>query len=315
MAFCFAKRLQNSISLLDIEPSVCENGLRVFYFRLMAGCGTMKTGENIKKVKKRSGRSLKRVPPRFFYVVLGAAVMLYFIAVSISWGRIDTFNRVMIAMCAALATLPFAAKPTVEWLRNKLPHAVKAILSKAAFGICVLFVVSLVVIEGFILLNMRETAAAGADYVVVLGCQVDGSVPSVPLRRRVNAAARYLRGNPRAKVVVSGGRGSGEDNTEAAVMKMLLLDYGVDEARILTEEKASSTQENLAFSDRLYHLRNERVVIVTTDYHLFRALSVAKKLRYRYVTGLPSRSHPLSLPAYLLREYTAIVYYKLWGKM
>jgi uncharacterized SAM-binding protein YcdF (DUF218 family) len=283
--------------------------------RLVTGYRAMKMGKNAKKVKKRSGRSPKRVPPRVLCAVLGAAVVIYFIAASISWGRIDRFNGVMIAAGTALAMLPFALRPAVDRMRNKLPRVAKMILCKAAFGICVFFVASLVVIEGFILFNMRETAATDADYVVVLGCQVDGSVPSVPLRRRVNAAVRYLRGNPRTRVVVSGGRGAGEENTEAAVMKMLLLDYGINEARILTEEKASSTQENLAFSDRLYQLKDKRVVIVTTDYHLFRALSVAKKLRYRDVTGLPSKSHPLSLPAYLLREYAAVVYYKLWGKM
>jgi uncharacterized SAM-binding protein YcdF (DUF218 family) len=286
-----------------------------FYLRPVAGSGTVKTGENVNNAKKRSGRKPERVQPRVFCAVLGAVVMIYFIAASISWGRIDTFNGAMIAAGTALAMLPSAVSPAIEQLLNKLPHTVTTILFKTAFGMGILFVVSLVVIVGFILCNMRETAVPNADYVVVLGCQVKGSVPSVPLRRRVDAAARYLRGNPGAMVVVSGGRGAGEENTEAAVMKALLRDYGIDEARILMEEKASSTQENLAFSDRLYYLRNERVVIVTTDYHLFRALSVAKKLRYRYVTGLRSRSHPLSLPAYLLREYAAVVYYKLRGKM
>jgi hypothetical protein len=131
--------------------------------------------------------------------------------------------------------LPRAVSPAIERLCNNLPRTVITILAKTAFGMGVLFVVSLVVIEGFILCNMRETAVPNADYVVVRGCQVKGSVP---LRRRVDTAVRYVRGNPGARVVVSGGRGAGEENTEAAVMKMLLRDYGIDEARILYGRKS-----------------------------------------------------------------------------
>jgi hypothetical protein len=74
----------------------------------------------------------------------------------------------MIAAGTALAMLPFAVSPAIERLPNKLPRAVTTILFKTAFGMGVLFVVSLVVIVGFILCNMRETAVPNADYVVVL---------------------------------------------------------------------------------------------------------------------------------------------------
>jgi uncharacterized SAM-binding protein YcdF (DUF218 family) len=162
---------------------------------------------------------------------------------------------------------------------------------------------------------MRLTAEDSAEYVIVLGCQVAGSIPSIPLWRRVNTAIHYLNENHNTNVVISGGQGRGENISEAEAMKRILLRNGIDENRIFAESYSKSTMENFKFSDNLYNLKNKNVVIVTTDYHIFRALSIAKKLNYHNVKTLPSKSQLSVLPAYLLREYTAIMYYKLSGKI
>ena len=154
-----------------------------------------------------------------------------------------------------------------------------------------------------------------AEYVVVLGCQVDGSIPSIPLIRRVNTAIGYLNRNQNTNVVISGGQGPGESISEAEAMKRILIRNGIDEKRIFEEYKSRSTIENFTFSDRLYNLSDMNIIIVTSDYHMFRALSIARKLNYRNAKGLPSKSQLSVLPVYLLREYAAVMYYKLTGKI
>jgi uncharacterized SAM-binding protein YcdF (DUF218 family) len=57
------------------------------------------------------------------------------------------------------------------------------------------------------------------------------------------------------------------------------------------------------------------ILLVTSDYHMFRALSLAKKLKYSNVSGLPSRSQKSILSAFLLREYVTVMYYKISGKI
>ena len=73
----------------------------------------------------------------------------------------------------------------------------------------------------------------------------------VDLRQRIDAAADYLIAHPDAIAIVSGGMGPGEDVTEAACMAHSLVSAGIDSGRILLEDQATSTSENLRFSMEL----------------------------------------------------------------
>ena len=86
------------------------------------------------------------------------------------------------------------------------------------------------------------------DYIVVLGAGVNGTVPSLSLRERINAAYDYLTAHPDSVAIVSGGKGSGEDITEALCMYNELTKMGIDGSRVWMEDKATSTFENLQFS-------------------------------------------------------------------
>ena len=76
---------------------------------------------------------------------------------------------------------------------------------------------------------------------------------------------------------MSGGQGPGEDIPESEAMAAYAVDHGVDDKRIITEQKSVSTEENLMFSKELIDKENAKIVIVTTAYHVFRALILAKQ--------------------------------------
>lgn len=63
---------------------------------------------------------------------------------------------------------------------------------------------------GIIARSAQGTEKAEADYLIVLGCQVNGTVPSRMLRQRLDAALDYLNTYPDSIAIVSGGMGSGE---------------------------------------------------------------------------------------------------------
>jgi uncharacterized SAM-binding protein YcdF (DUF218 family) len=73
--------------------------------------------------------------------------------------------------------------------------------------------------------------------------------------------------------------------------------------------------ENLEFANELYDLRDKKLVVVSSDYHMFRALAIARKMGYTDVSGLPCQSRITILPVYLLREYSAVMYYALLGRI
>ena len=148
------------------------------------------------------------------------------------------------------------------------------------------------------------------EFVVVLGAQVQGDRPSLTLKKRLDLAYTYLTEHPRAEAVVSGGQGPDEQYTEASVMANYLTDRGIDESRILLEEKASDTRENLAFSRALVEplgIDTSKVLIITSDFHLCRAKYLARKLGME-AYGLASPTWPEILRVnYLLREVFAFV--------
>lgn len=156
-------------------------------------------------------------------------------------------------------------------------------------------------------------AARRADYAVVLGAQVRGDRPSRTLRERLDLAARFLRENPTALVVVSGGQGPDEDMTEAEAMYAYLAEIGADVGRVLREPEAHDTRQNLQYAAALaeaHGLDPSRPVIITSEFHLCRARYIAGTLGLD-ASGIGSPTTPWYLMVnYALREVFAFC--KAW---
>lgn len=155
------------------------------------------------------------------------------------------------------------------------------------------------------------------DYMVVLGCGVNGTEPSLSLQNRIDAAYAYLTAHPAAICVVSGGQGPGEDMTEAACMKRELTEMGIDPDRIWEENRSTSTQENLEFSLAVIEantgFRPDTIGIVSSEYHLCRAGLMAKDLGVSAV-GIPGKTTWFTLWAnYHMREIVAVWAYLIFG--
>ncbi len=126
----------------------------------------------------------------------------------------------------------------------------------------------------------KETHVPPAgDYgaIIVLGAQVkpDGT-PSLQLQWRLDAALTAWQNSP-CYIVTCGARGSNEPEAEAYVMRDYLVAQGVPAESILTEPDSFNTRQNLAHaSDILAEHGVEQVLVVTSDYHLPRALAIAR---------------------------------------
>lgn len=130
-------------------------------------------------------------------------------------------------------------------------------------------------------------AEGPADAMIVLGAQVlpDGT-PSVQLEWRLaEALARYQA--HRMPIVVCGAQGANEPATEASVMRGWLVARGVPEADVLADEVSFNTRQNLENAIRLLPGGTRSVLVVTSDYHLPRALAIARDLGME-ASGSPS---------------------------
>ena len=157
---------------------------------------------------------------------------------------------------------------------------------------------------------VRWGAAAAVFAVVVLGAGVNGTAPSLSLEVRLEAALDYIADKPDIPIVVTGSQGPGEDISEAQCMADWLMDRGVAAERILLEDQADNTEENIKFSQAM--LRNKgidtaaNIAVVTSDYHLCRAALLWGAPRMVPVAAhMPEAYWPLTVN-YFVREAFAV---------
>ena len=173
-------------------------------------------------------------------------------------------------------------------------------------------------VEYFIIKNARTDRDPGRDYLIVLGAAVYKDQPSLTLIRRLEGALDYLETYPDSVAIVSGGMGPGETVTEAQAMYDWLIAAGVDPARVLTEPRASSTEENLKFSFDIIRSRGDepagKVAIVSSAYHLYRAKCLAAKLGVPDAAGVAAPwGYFFVMLNYFIREAFGVTHLWVFG--
>ena len=242
--------------------------------------------------------------PAAILLFLGA--FIYFILPSYSFTGLVLLGFGALAACYQLLNL-------LQLREVALAKILRIILS-----LCVSFGMLAAVVTGTVIYYASlGSADTSCDYIVVLGCGVNGTEPSLSLRNRIDAAYAYLIANPDTICVVSGGQGPGEDITEAACMKRELVEMGIDPQRIWEESRSTSTKENLAFSLEIIETntghRPETMGIVSSEYHLCRAGLMAADQGVRAV-GIPGKTSWFTLWAnYHMREIVAVWAYFIFG--
>jgi uncharacterized SAM-binding protein YcdF (DUF218 family) len=186
----------------------------------------------------------------------------------------------------------------------------KKIVARILIILIIIGCVSFIMIEGLILIEGSKVATNSVDYVIILGARLYGDTPSPALLERLKIAKDYLIKNKDVKVVVSGGQGEDEYIPEAQAMANYLIDKGIDEERIIIEDKSTSTFENLQYSlDNIRELNDKEdleVLLVTNKYHIFRTKFLAKRLGM-IPYGLPAKILPTIINQSYIREYFAVI--------
>lgn len=186
----------------------------------------------------------------------------------------------------------------------------KTLITKIIKIIALILIFSFIMIEGLIIINGQENKEYDVDYLVVLGSGLWGDVLSPTLLGRMNKSLEFIENNPNTKIVVCGGQGKGENMPESEAMRDYLVLNGVDESKIIQEDKSTSTLENLKFAknilEKLDGKKNHKIMIVTNEFHLFRSKFIAKRLGFTPY-GMPSKTITSIAPKYFIREYFAVI--------
>ena len=195
-------------------------------------------------------------------------------------------------------------------LHYKLFDMIPIIFKKILFILFIIVLVIFLVCEGLIISKMHIKEKNDLDYIIVLGAQVYKDRPSSVLKYRLDRAITYLNENPNALCIVSGGKGENEPFSEGYGMKEYLVNNNINENRIIIEDKSKSTKENLINSNKIINDKTKTIGIVTNNFHMYRALLIAKKENIN-AYGVVASSKALYLPNNLLREFLALIKYYL----
>lgn len=181
------------------------------------------------------------------------------------------------------------------------------------YTVFALFVISLALIFACAyVMSKGKNTATNQKTVIVLGCRVKGDIPSLALQKRADAAYFYLLKNPEAVAILSGGQGKDENISEADCLKKLLSDRGIAKERLFCEKQSTSTDENIRFSKQIIDDKgfDKDVVIITSEYHQLRSSLICAKYGLKSF-AISSKTQPLYLPTFLVRELMALVNEKI----
>ena len=114
------------------------------------------------------------------------------------------------------------------------------------------------------------------DCIIVLGCQVkdDGSLSHM-LRDRLMKGLELYESGVALKLLMSGDHGR-EDYDEVGAMKKYAIDNGVPSENVFMDHAGFSTYETVYRAKEIFE--TDKVIIVTQEYHLYRALYIAEQL-------------------------------------
>lgn len=201
------------------------------------------------------------------------------------------------------------------WSRRNL--AASKFLRLLLSGVVILVILAGVFTLPGILQGPAQNPEEDSPYLLVLGAGVRGTEPSPILQDRIDRAYTYLTEHPETVCVASGGKGDGENISEAQCIYDGLTDRGIAPERIWMEDQATSTVENFRYSLALIREKTgtkpEKLTVLSNEFHLYRAgiMAADQGVAANFVSA-PTTSWSIRLN-YTLREIFALWKYLIIG--
>ncbi len=150
--------------------------------------------------------------------------------------------------------------------------------------LCVLGCAAILGINAWVISSTRDQILtpeqagdlSDVDCIVVLGCLVkDNGQPSDMLSDRLRRGAALYQAGAAPKLLMSGDHGRTTYN-EVQAMKQYAIDQGIPSSDIFMDHAGFSTYESIYRAKEVF--KAQKIIIVTQEYHLSRALYIANAL-------------------------------------
>ena len=156
---------------------------------------------------------------------------------------------------------------------------IKTFICLFVLGVCTLTVLNAVVkssTKAQIITSEEAATLEDVDCIIVLGCLVrENGVPSGMLHDRLTRSVELYDMDVSTKLLMSGDHGR-VDYDEVAAMKQFAIDAGVPSEDVFMDHAGFSTYESICRAKEIFQA--DKIVIITQEYHLYRALYIADQL-------------------------------------
>ncbi len=133
------------------------------------------------------------------------------------------------------------------------------------------FVACWLVSVGCVLTWGVQNDAQKADAIIVMGAAQYRGKPSPVLRARIDHAITLWQRGYAPLLVLTGGTGTGDTASEAAVGRVYAMTHGVPDSAILLENEGRSSSESLKAAVAILHARRLSTAVVVSDpFHMLR---------------------------------------------
>ena len=159
---------------------------------------------------------------------------------------------------------------------------IKSVLSKLIILIIAVFL-TFILINSYVksstedsIISKNDALNINPDCIIVLGAGVrsDGS-PSPMLQDRINTGIELYENGVSDKILMSGDH-TKKGYDEVNIMKDYAINKGIPSENVFMDHAGISTYDSIYRAKEIF--RAEKIIIVTQEYHLYRALHIAEKL-------------------------------------
>lgn len=198
---------------------------------------------------------------------------------------------------------------------SKLSYLQLSLLTNGFYLISFLFMILLFTffsLMAYSILYLNLPKKKNYNYIIIHGSGlIDGYKVSPLLASRIEKGIEAYNKSQRkdVKFIASGGQGSDEKISEAKSISNYLIEKGIEQEKIILEDKSTTTYENLMFSKEIAEKYDEKpiYVFISNNYHNFRTTIYARRLNMNGY-GVGAKTAGYYIPSAFVREYIAIVF-------
>jgi uncharacterized SAM-binding protein YcdF (DUF218 family) len=175
----------------------------------------------------------------------------------------------------------------------KAKQAIRVARRTVTFGMLTVFFIWLVSAVTVLFWSSRDEARP-AQAIVVLGAAQYAGKPSPVLRARLDHALDLWNRHLASLLILTGGTGSGDTTSEAAVGRTYAKKHGVPDSAILVENEGRTTSESMRAVAGMLEVRGlQSALLVSDPFHMLRLRILARRFGFTPYTS-PTRTSPIS---------------------